>query len=226
MLSEIHTDVSAELLGRSDPATAAEMAAYMRDRFDFLGVRSPERRQVARPLIRAAKAASPDELVDVATAAWLEEPRELQYVGVDVLRAGADRLRADDLTVVRKLITTKSWWDTVDLLAAWVVGPIVTNHPQHGATMDRWIDDANLWLVRAALLHQLGYKEHTDADRLFAYAARRAEHRDFFVRKAIGWALRQYARHDPDAVRSFAAANEHRLSDLTRREALKHIGSG
>jgi 3-methyladenine DNA glycosylase AlkD len=121
------------------------------------------------------------------------------------------------------LISTKSWWDTVDALAAGVVGSLVRRHPELRSTMDEWLAGDDLWLTRTAILHQLNHREATDAAWLFAACAARADHRDFFIRKAIGWALRQYARTDPDAVRAFVAAHRDRLSGLSVREALRHL---
>lgn len=146
---------------------------------------------------------------------------ERRRLTTDVLREGRAALGPDDVSALRRLIATKSWWDTVDTLAAWPVGSIVERHPAVVAVMDEWIVDDDIWLARTAMLHQLRFGQHTDVDRLFRYALRRADSQEFFVRKAIGWALRQYARTDPEAVRSFVAANEGRLSSLTRREALK-----
>lgn len=128
------------------------------------------------------------------------------------------------LSVVHRLITTVPWWDTVDALAVHVVGPLVAADPALAATMDAWIADDDLWVARAALLHQLRYRERTDTERLFAYCLRRSGHPDFFVRKAIGWALREYAKTDPDAVREFLARERGRFAPLTVREALKNIG--
>jgi 3-methyladenine DNA glycosylase AlkD len=130
---------------------------------------------------------------------------------------------ADFLGTVRELITTKSWWDTVDPLAARFVGGLVRRHPQLLAEMDRWSVEENMWLVRTAILHQLYYGAQTDTARLFEYCTRQAGHPDFFVRKAIGWALRQYARTDADAVREYLAKNQARLSPLSAREASKHL---
>lgn len=121
-------------------------------------------------------------------------------------------------------MTTTSWWDTVDLLAAHVVGTLVAADPRLGADMDVWIADEDLWVARTALLHQLRYKERTDTDRLFAHCLRRSAHPDFFIRKAIGWALREYAKTDPAAVRAFVTRERDRLAPLTVREALKNIG--
>lgn len=216
------TELRATLESVSDGAKAPSMAAYMKGQFAFLGVTSADRRKAAKPVTQWAKKAEPDDLLAFAEACWAEPEREFQYVAVDALRAGARTLRAGDLDRVRNLIVTKSWWDTVDALAAWVVGPMVANHPELVATMDRWIDDPDMWLARTAILHQLGYKERADADRLFGYADKRVGDTEFFIRKALGWALRQHARVDPDAVWSYLDANADRLSGLTIREAAKH----
>lgn len=198
------------------------MAAYQRDQFEFFGVPAPLRRQAQAPVLLASKRATAPELLVFARACWSVPERELQYVAVDVLSKRARALDAGALPALAELIEARSWWDTVDGLAASVVGDVVRRHPAAAAVMDAWIE-GDLWLARAAVLHQLKWGADTDAARLFAYAARHAGHEDFFMRKALGWALRVYARHDPDAVRLFVAS--HAVSGLTRREALKHLGA-
>ena len=168
-----------------------------------------------------ARGASGDELVTFAHACWYETEREFQYVGVDVLSANVGRLESRHLADIEKLVTTKSWWDTVDGLAAWCVGGLVRVDRTLTSETDRWIDGNDVWLARSAILHQLRWGAGTDADRLFDYSLRRAGDSEFFIRKAIGWALRQYARIDPEAVRTFVTTHE--FSGLTRREALKHL---
>jgi 3-methyladenine DNA glycosylase AlkD len=121
------------------------------------------------------------------------------------------------------MIVTKPWWDTVDGIATRIVGPMVLATPDLVARMDAWLETDNLWLVRTAILHQLGWRERTDADRLWRYCQRRADHADFFIRKAIGWVLRQYSKTDAEAVRRFVAANASTLSPLSQREALKWL---
>jgi 3-methyladenine DNA glycosylase AlkD len=121
----------------------------------------------------------------------------------------------------------QSWWDTVDMLACNVVGPLVACWPDRLQTvMDQWVADDNMWLRRTALLHQLKYGADTDASRLFRYCTLCMHEPDFFIRKAVGWTLRNYGYHDPDAVRSFVRENRATLSPLSIREALKHIGTG
>ena len=147
------------------------------------------------------------------------------HTAVDYLRRHVRRCSSGFLPVTRHLVTTVPWWDTVDLLAAHVVGALVAADPALAAEMDRWSADDDLWLVRTALLHQLRHKERTDTDRLFHYCLRQSGHPDFFVRKAIGWALREYAKTDPDAVRDLLAREGDRFAPLSVREALKNIGA-
>jgi len=199
------------------------MAAYMRHRFEFLGVKTPARRAASKPFIAAHAAASGDQLMATARALWQQPEREFHYVAADLLSRRQRTLGAGHLTGVRDLITTNAWWDTVDALAARVVGPIVQRHPSLAADMDAWIDDADMWVARSAILHQLTYGKNTDAARLFDYCSRRSADTEFFIRKAIGWALRQYSYADPEAVQGFVDANRQRLSGLTIREALKQI---
>ncbi len=132
------------------------------------------------------------------------------------------RLSAEHVGAVEQLIRTNSWWDTVDGLAPNVIGPIVMADSEVAKTMDEWIRDDDFWIVRSAILHQLRYRDHTDADRLFGYVESRAGDTEFFIRKASGWALREYARTNPTAVYAFVDRMGDRLSGLTRREALKH----
>jgi len=215
--------VSDALTPLGDDERGREMTRYMRGLFPFQGVGAPERRRVTGPVVRAARRATAPELISFADRCWQAPQREYQYVATDALREGRSALGPDDLPALRRLITTKSWWDTVDALAPWPVGSLVEQHPELTTVMDRWITDEDIWLARTALLHQLRYAERTDAERLFRYALTRARSEEFFIRKAIGWALRQYGRTDPDAVRSFVRANERHLSALTRREALKGL---
>ncbi|GIH05101.1 hypothetical protein Rhe02_31680 [Rhizocola hellebori] len=205
----------------ADPQRAVSMSAYMRDQFPFLGIPSPQVRQ----LIRETPLAKPTEaqLREVALDLWQLPEREFQYVACVHLRRYVKVCGPGFIDVARQLIVTKPWWDTVDTLASHTVGPLVRAHPELVATMDSWIDDENMWLARTALIHQLGYKSATDSVRLFGYCQRRADHPDFFIRKAIGWSLREYAKTNPEAVRAFVHANEGTLSGLSEREALKNL---
>jgi 3-methyladenine DNA glycosylase AlkD len=198
------------------------MAAYMRNRFAFFGVPTPERRSIAKVALAGLRAPTERELGTIARRCWREPQREYQYFACDYLRVHSGACAPKFLAVLRTLVTQKSWWDTVDPLSQ-SVGALVLAHPELRDELDRWIDDEDMWIARVALIHQLGFGARTDADRLFDYCTRRARDDEFFIRKAIGWALRQYARTDPDAVRAFVAAHSE-LSGLSRREALRRLG--
>ncbi|MEU0289066.1 DNA alkylation repair protein [Streptomyces sp. NPDC006147] len=209
----------------ADPARADAMRAYMKDVAPFLGLPTPARRALSRTVEAGLPRPSEADCTAVALRCWDLPEREYHYFAVDYLRAHVRRCSSGFLPVTRHLVTTVPWWDTVDLLAAHVVGALVAADPALTAEMDRWSVDDDLWLVRTALLHQLRYKEHTDAERLFGYCLRQCGHPDFFVRKAIGWSLREYARTDPDAVRAFLAREGDRFAPLSVREARKNIGA-
>jgi len=222
--ADLVTTLQAALEAAAVPGQAEPMTAYMKHQFAFLGVPAPARRAAQKPTLDALAPATGDELIAFARACWADAcPRELQYAATDALRRHNKALPAVHLPDLAALITTRSWWDTVDALATHAVGPLVARHPELSTTMDAWIDDNDRWLARTAILHQLLWKDRTDASRLFAYADRRAADTDFFIRKALGWALRQYARTDPEAVRAYVESRGDRLSLLTRREALKRI---
>ena len=199
------------------------MAAYMKQQFTFLGLTSPQRRAAQKAPLDELATATGDELVDFAQGCWSDEAREMQYVAADALRRHQAALGPEHLAAIGQLITTRSWWDTVDALATHTVGPLVARHPDLVEVMDAWIASDNIWLARTAILHQLLYKDRTDATRLFAYADQRAADTELFIRKALGWALRQYARTNPGAVRAYVSSHAEQLSGLTKREALKRI---
>lgn len=207
----------------ADPERVEPMQAYLKDKFVCLGLTAGNCTIAAKPAINAVKLATEAELFDFATACFDEPEREFHHVGANALRRGAKNLSALALPQIRTFIETNSWWDTVDNLASNTVGPVLLGHPQLRKEMDTWIDDDNFWVARTAIIHQLKYKHDTDQDQLFRFALRRADDTEFFIRKAIGWSLRQHARLEPDAVRHFIAANEAKFSGLTKREALKHL---
>jgi 3-methyladenine DNA glycosylase AlkD len=210
--------VRAALAPLANPTKAVGMRAYMKDQFAYLGVPTPERRKATRELIRDC----PADPVVAAKALWKEPEREFQYVACDLLARHAGQLPANALDEILALVSAKSWWDTVDALAH-TVGSLVRQYPALLQRMDELIDDEDLWRRRIALLHQLGAKEATDTRRLFDFCLRRADEKEFFIRKAIGWALRDYAWHAPNEIRQFIEKYGDRLSPLSRREAVRNL---
>jgi 3-methyladenine DNA glycosylase AlkD len=225
------TPLAGTLLGRlrtvyetaRDPERAAPMAAYMRHQFAYLGLPAPAQRALTREVLAGTPRPAEADLRDIALACWALDEREYQYFAVGLLRRYIKVCGPGFLATTRQLVVTKPWWDTVDELAAHAVGPLVLGYPQLKPEMDAWAREPDKWLVRTAILHQTQYREATDSERLFGYCLARAGHPDFFIRKAIGWALREYAKTDPEAVRAFVEAHRDKLSGLSVREALKHL---
>ncbi|WP_369269702.1 DNA alkylation repair protein [Streptomyces sp. R11] len=217
--------LTATYAAAADPERAAAARAYMKDVAPFLGIPTPERRALSRAVLKGTPRPDEADCTAIALRCWELPEREYHYFAVDYLRRHVGRCSSGFLPVTRHLITTVSWWDTVDALAAHVVGGLVAADPKLTADMDGWIADDDLWVARTALLHQLRYKDHTDPRRLFAYCLRQSGHSDFFIRKAIGWCLREYAKTDPEAVREFLARERGRFAPLSVREALKNIGA-
>jgi 3-methyladenine DNA glycosylase AlkD len=160
-----------------------------------------------------------------AEVLWAGPERELRYAAIDWVKGFRGRfLRLDAVPLLERLIRDAAWWDLVDDLAANAVGPIVLKEREAmRPVLERWIADPDLWIRRSALLAQLKHREATDTAQLFDFCLRQADDRSFWIRKAIGWALRQHAHTDPEGVRTFLAERGARLSGLSRREAEKHL---
>ncbi|MBB5192338.1 3-methyladenine DNA glycosylase AlkD [Silvimonas terrae] len=210
----------------ADPIRAEKMAAYMRGHFVYSGIPTPQRRLLTRSLEKSAKAVLTEaEVLALAQALWQQPAREYQYAACDLLERAENTLTPAALPVLLALVTQKSWWDTVDTLASHCVGRLVARYPQEVTQLDALVESDHLWLRRTAIIYQLGWKERTDVPRLFDACLRNAGHTDFFIRKAIGWALREYAWTAPETVRAFLAQHGHRFSPLSVREASKHLGN-
>ncbi|EEJ0014907.1 DNA alkylation repair protein [Listeria innocua] len=202
-------------------ADSRPMEAYMKNQFPFLGIRATERKKLVADFLR--ENGMPDDLLELVVELFAEEERELQYAAIDLLSRYGKKQASEAIEIYEQLVTTKSWWDTVDGLA----GTVVSNHFKLYPDLipiynEAWINGDNIWLARTAILFQLKYKEETNAELLFANCEKWLGSKEFFIQKAIGWALRQYAKVDSEAVRVFV--NSHTLAPLSRREALKHIG--
>ena len=221
MVQEFCDDIGAALRAVADADRVPAMRAYLRDQFDFLGIPTPQRRLAVRALLQAQRGSGPAALLARAQALWELPQREYQYVAIDLLALHWKELSTDHLPALLALVQRKSWWDSVDGLAG-VTGDVL-RHAHHG--MDAALQHGDLWVRRVAMLHQLGWRERTDTARLYAYALALGHEKEFFIQKAIGWALRDYARHDANGVRDFLDRERRHLSALSYREAYKHLGS-
>lgn len=212
-------EINAALAPHVDAARATAMRAYMRDQFDYLGIGTPQRRLAAKPLLRALAGSGAASLLAHAWALWELPQREYQYVALDLLALHWKKFDVGHIPQLIEFARHKSWWDTVDALAS-VIGKVLRHGHDH---MDTALKDENMWVRRIALLHQLGWRGKVDERRLFEYSLALAHEKEFFIQKAIGWALRDYARHNPQAIRDFTSNEKDRLSALSYREANKHL---
>jgi len=202
---------------------AVRMAQYMKGHFPFFGIKSTLRRELQREWWRGQSIQSELELQSIISVLWKLDEREYQYVGLDLGKRNKKYFTPASIPFIQKWVTTKSWWDTVDAIASHFAGVVFFDYPETATIMDEWIDHENMWIRRTAILHQLNFKDRTDSDRLFHYCKKRMDEPDFFIRKAIGWALRQYSYVDATAVIRFVKTYESDLSTLSKTEALKAL---
>ncbi len=221
-MSEFVAELKEVFQREADPENAEKMAAYMRNLFPFYGVNSPRQKEIQRAFLKAKGLPSVDVAADLIKELWNEPPRELQYFAMRMADRYVKKTDAGFIEVYQWMVVNKSWWDTVDFIAAHLVGTHFKRFP--GLIPEytgRWMDSQNIWLQRTALLFQLKYKENTDTALLFHFIEKLADDEEFFIRKAIGWALREYSKTNPDAVLRFTST--HRLSPLSKTEALRLI---
>lgn len=209
-------------LNHADKETAAGMKAYMRDQFEFLGIKKTPRADLLKLILEEYKNFTAAEWPQIVRQLWQSGYREFQYISMELCRRRHKEFTAEHLTLFEHMITDKSWWDTVDFVAANLVGDLFRKDASlMRESIDRWIKSDNLWLHRSAIIFQLKYGKNTDARLLFDLCSRFAVEKDFFIRKAIGWALRQYSKSNPAAVRKYLEKQP--LSSLSVKEASKYI---
>ena len=213
-----------ELRKRADPAAAVDMARYMKTTMPFYGVKMPDRTPIARTLAERWAPQSAAEYRRLVEGLWGRTHREMKYLAIGAAVKHRSFIEPTMLPLYRRLIVTGAWWDLVDGVASELVGKVLLDHRKWATPRLReWLHNDDMWLRRTAIISQLTHKADTDASFLFECCAARAHETEFFIRKAIGWALRQYARTDPEAVRRFVKQQGDRLSGLSRREAMKHL---
>lgn len=208
----------------ANPANAGPMKKYMRDQFEYLGTKSPQFKALQADFIKQNGLPSITDLDVIVRELWDLPQREFQYLATSLIGKMETQLEADFITTLEHLITHKSWWDTVDTIAGHPVGVMFKRYPKVKAKyLKKWRKSDNFWLRRTTLLFQLAYKEETDFELLCELIKENLGSNEFFINKAIGWALRQYAWTNPSAVKKFVKATKE-LHPLSRREALKNIG--
>jgi 3-methyladenine DNA glycosylase AlkD len=212
-----------ELLEKhADPAQAAPMKKYMRDQFEYLGIKSPLMTSLMKEFLAAHGIPPIYELDVILRDLWALPQREFQYAATGLLGRCENDLPSGFINTVEYMLVMKSWWDTVDTIAGGPLGVHFQRFPNvKEKYLAKWRASENIWLRRSTILFQLNYKKETDFELLCEIICENLDSKEFFINKAIGWSLRQYARVDPQAVREFVHATP--LQPLSRREAMKHL---
>lgn len=221
-LTDLINELRLEFEKAQDSKKALSMAAYLQNRFACYGIKTPVRHEIEKPWLAKVKSVRLDHW-DVTYELWNLDQREYQYVAVDLLKKTSARyMRKDDYRNLEELITTKSWWDSVDLIASNYVGVYFRTFPEmRDSVIARWRKSPNIWLNRTCLIFQLKYGEKTDFELLKSLIREYQGNPEFFIAKAIGWSLRQYSKFNPKAVQEFIRETD--LKGLALREASRYL---
>ncbi|MDX1904987.1 MAG: DNA alkylation repair protein [Thermonemataceae bacterium] len=205
------------------PEKALPMKAYMRNQFEFFGLAAPQRKIITKSLLE--KLGYPPDLQalkEVVTYAFAIDQREMQYLAMEITEKMYKIWDKSIIQIIELMLTKKPWWDTVDFVASHLVGKYFKIFPEETKpTTEKWRESRHLWLQRTAIIFQLNYKKETDFTLLSEHILYHLHTEEFFIQKAIGWALRQYARIEPQIVKDFV--EKYSLPKLSKREALKHL---
>jgi 3-methyladenine DNA glycosylase AlkD len=200
---------------------AGPMEKYMKDHFPFLGIKSPLRKELEKQFFKETEIYKVPFNSDFVTGLWEKDEREYHYTAITYIGKFIKKLPKDVVSLFEELITTKSWWDSVDSIAP-LVGELARKYPEIiEETIDGWAVDDNFWLRRSAILFQLKFKQQTNEDLLYDYIGKNADSKEFFIQKAIGWALREYSKTNPVSVKAFIEGNK--LAPLSVREGSKYV---
>jgi len=214
--------LTTEFQNKANTKIATEQKAYMRNQFDFFGLKTPVRREIQKPFLVKAYLPKKSELQELVKELWLQPQRDFQLFGQELVFKYVKQFEKKDIELFELMITQKSWWDTVDFIAYKLVGTYFKMFPEEIVTrIDYWLTSKNIWLQRTALLFQLKYKTDLDTQLLSYIINSLIGSNEFFINKAIGWVLREYSRTNPQWVIDFV--EETKLHNLSRREALKSM---
>lgn len=223
--SEYVRKIAKKFRKNSNSENAEPMKKYMKNRFEFFGIKSPERKIILREFFAENGLPSFKELRKIVSECFDLPEREFQYFAIELCGKFKKHWKEETLTLFEKMATTKSWWDSVDYIKSVCLKDYFLRFPdKRYETTQRWIDSENIWLQRLSVIFQLGYKDKTDTRLLRRNILQLNDSNEFFVQKAIGWALRDYARTDAEFVKNFVAEND--LKPLSKREALKNLLEG
>lgn len=218
------TDLRGTFREHASWEAAIPMENYMKNHFPFYGIKTEKRRALFKQVWQEHEQEVKTNCRVLAMKLFAYQERELHYCAVEILIKNLKKhYQKSDIQLIEKLILTHSWWDTVDTIAKYVLGQYLLEFPEEiPAVIERFSASESLWLNRSALLFQLSFKSHTNEKLLFSLCTKHSSSREFFIQKAIGWALREYGKHCPDGVKAFVLSSA--LKPLSVKEALKNIG--
>lgn len=221
---DAHKFLVSEFSKLADADKAVEMAAYMKTDMPFWGIQKPDREPIYRKLAKDFAPADHDEYSQVIRKIWNGKHREEKYAALDYAVRCKKFIQTSMIPLYEELVRDGAWWDLVDPLATLLIGVAFLNDQKTvKPIMKDWIDDDDMWIRRTAILSMNKHKEKTDEKLLYDFCLRRAHEKEFFIRKAIGWALREYSYKAPDSVIKFLKANRGTLSPLSYREGAKQL---
>lgn len=205
------------------PENAFSMAKYMRNLFSFFGIKTEDRRQIFKTIWKENQQEVAENARAIAWELFTKPQRELHYCGIEILiNELKGNYQKEDIQLIEKLIITNSWWDSVDTIAKYILGQYLLEYPlEIENVIERFSNSENMWLNRSAILFQLGYKQKTNFDILKSECEKHKNSNEFFIQKAIGWALCEYTKTNPEVVKNFVVNNN--LKPLSKKEALKNI---
>jgi len=209
-----------ELEKNRNAEQAIKMSAYMKNKFVFLGIPKPKLMEILKPYIKEGKKHEPDwKFVNIC---WKKDYREAQYAAIEYLDSLIKLLTGDDLPNLKKLIVTKSWWETADSIDA-IVGKIILNYKKSEKEMLKWSKDEDIWVRRVSIDFQLQYREKTNQKLFEQIIVNNFGTDEFFINKAIGWSLREYSKTNKKWVKNFITKYKDQLHKLSIREASKYL---
>ena len=210
-----------EMIQHKNEEQAQKMSKYMLNKFEYIGIKTPERRKIFKNSFKEYKN---KEKIDweFVNKCWENKYREFQYVAADYLKNMKDKLTINDIPKFKRLILEKSWWDTIDNLDM-TIGALALKDSNVNKILLEWSLDENIWLRRIAIDHQLLRKEKTNTELLEKILKNNLGQAEFFINKAIGWALRNYSKTNPERVKNFIEENKEKMAKLSIKEASKYL---
>ncbi len=219
----IVNDLISTFEANSNAEYAAGMKTYLKNKFEHFGIKAPIRRALMKSVSEKHRLQIRDTIRTLVFDLYDHSQRELHYCAMELFEKQLRRSYVkEDILLIEKLITTNAWWDTVDFIAKQILGTYLLMYPDETQNViSEFSDSDHMWLNRSAIIYQLAYKDKTDEKRLFDECTKHRESNEFFIQKAIGWALREYGKTNPEAVLKFA--NSAQLKPLSYREAIRNI---